>query len=229
MSGASQTPGEWKVDVKGVGKGEYVATASGVLLVPHNDAFAIITDAGEALGAVSAFLAPNSLAPFLLCVALIASTLLPTLCFKSYLPRMPLPSLIAAGDSLFRVAERVPLPPSSNDNEMSEVVTKAAVRILKWKIWTTNRVLQQVSKPSAPLGQDGSTKGHSVSFTLVSSVSLCKPKFSLSCASAVLLAHSAQHNSRAWPGTWRSSACTAPEVPVTCVCTNFVELLIVID
>jgi hypothetical protein len=62
MSGASQTPGEWKVDVKGVGKGEYVATASGVLLVPHNDAFAIITDAGqrgghgEALGAVSAFL-----------------------------------------------------------------------------------------------------------------------------------------------------------------------------
>lgn len=47
MAGLVPKIGDWRVDVKFREKGNLLATASGVLLVPPEDALALVTDAGE--------------------------------------------------------------------------------------------------------------------------------------------------------------------------------------
>lgn len=49
MVGPLLHSGDWKVDVRFRDKGNLQATASGVLLVPPEDALAFVTDAGERL------------------------------------------------------------------------------------------------------------------------------------------------------------------------------------
>jgi hypothetical protein len=43
---SAQKPGDWRVDVRFREKGSLQAVASGVLLVPPNDALALVTDPG---------------------------------------------------------------------------------------------------------------------------------------------------------------------------------------
>lgn len=47
MAGPIPKAGDWRVDVKFREKGNLLATASGVLLVPPEEALALVTDAGE--------------------------------------------------------------------------------------------------------------------------------------------------------------------------------------
>jgi hypothetical protein len=54
-------------------------------------------------------------------------------------------SLRIAGDSLFRVVKRLPLPAASDGSQCVEVVNKAAIRVLAWKIWTSNRVVYKIA------------------------------------------------------------------------------------
>jgi hypothetical protein len=57
--------------------------------------------------------------------------------------------LRAAGDSLFRVVQRVPLPAAADGSQRVEVVNKAAIRVLAWKIWTSNRVVYKIAPRQA--------------------------------------------------------------------------------
>lgn len=93
----------------------------------------------------------------------------------------------AAGDSLFRVVKRLPLPAAPDGSQRVEVVNKAAIRVLAWKIWTSNRVVYQISPRKAAKQSQESSKSEdaaeecnnssgnpgarTVSFKLLSSVS----------------------------------------------------------
>jgi hypothetical protein len=48
--------------------------------------------------------------------------------------------ILEAGDDLFRVVERTPLQSCQCGGERVEVISRAPVRVLAWKIWTTSRV-----------------------------------------------------------------------------------------
>lgn len=52
--------------------------------------------------------------------------------------------LNAAGDRLFRVAERKALSDGPQGSRRVEVVNKAAIRVLAWKLWSTSRVTYEI-------------------------------------------------------------------------------------
>lgn len=76
----------------------------------------------------------------------------------------------AAGDSLFRVAARQPMTADTTAGggcQRVQVTTRAAIRVLAWKIWTVSDVVYDIiQQPSG--ADDGSAQ---VNFELVSSVS----------------------------------------------------------
>jgi hypothetical protein len=41
--------------------------------------------------------------------------------------------------------QRLPLPAAPDGSECVEVVNKAAIRVLAWKIWTSNRVVYKIA------------------------------------------------------------------------------------
>jgi hypothetical protein len=102
----------------------------------------------------------------------------------------------AAGDKLFRVVERKELPPSPTGSRRVEVVNKAAIRVLAWKLWSKSNVIYEIKSGNSGgfescIGQCSSRRmlaksqqqqqqqeeeeeGERVSFELVSSVSALK-------------------------------------------------------
>lgn len=97
-----------------------------------------------------------------------------------------------AGDKLFRVVERRELPPTSpQGGRRVEVVNRAAIRVLAWKLWSTSNVIYEVHEQPVSSSSCSSTSsgvseaagpgqeqqqqeggGHErVTFELVSSVS----------------------------------------------------------
>lgn len=76
--------------------------------------------------------------------------------------------------------ERKELPPWASGGRRVEVVNKAAIRVLAWKLWSTSTVVYEIgSSYQEPEGLGGQTAGmqleqqeESVSFELKSGVSL---------------------------------------------------------
>jgi hypothetical protein len=76
------------------------------------------------------------------------------------------------------VVERKELPPGVSGGRRVEVVNKAAIRVLAWKLWSTSTVVYEIeSSEQEPQGLDGEQNGpqleqkeESVSFELTSGV-----------------------------------------------------------
>ena len=93
----------------------------------------------------------------------------------------------AAGDGLFRVVERTSLPDGPQGSKRVEVVNKAAIRVLAWKLWSTSNVIYEIepstgkTEAAAAVQQqalmpfaassNAEQRGEHVTFDLVSSVS----------------------------------------------------------
>lgn len=97
--------------------------------------------------------------------------------------RFWLPVNAAAGDSLFRVVQRTALPPDADGSQRVEVVNKAAIRVLAWKLWTTNRVVYEIAGPSA--AEQTSASDHDQNSSAV-----VKPGQRCACDAAVQQGHS---------------------------------------
>eukprot|EP00879_Flechtneria_rotunda_P026136 GHRR01027842.1.p1 GENE.GHRR01027842.1~~GHRR01027842.1.p1 ORF type:complete len:172 (+),score=21.46 GHRR01027842.1:222-737(+) len=65
-----------------------------------------------------------------------------------------------AGDSIFKVVERQQLPAAADGSQRVAVVNKAAIRVLAWKLWTSNKVVHRIMSytPQQAASQAGHCK-----------------------------------------------------------------------